>query len=181
MVRGRTSPAQRREAARLPAWQRRAVYASTALLLGSGLLWLLFHYAMAVDSDFGPRPHPWTYFWLQLHGAAAMLALIVLGSMLPAHALASWRQRKNRAGGVLLGVLLGALVVTGWLLYYAAGESSRSWISALHWGLGLGLAPLLAWHAAAGLRLRQRAHHPRASRVPLAPATEQHPADQRLH
>ena len=38
------------------------------------------------------------------------------------------------------------LTVTGYGLYYVAGESVRAWISIVHWAVGLAVPLLLAAH-----------------------------------
>lgn len=156
MTRSRPHADRRLEPGRLMPWQRVLVYGSGALMLLSGALWLLFHFALRVETEFGLRPHPLEYQWLRLHGASAMLGLVALGSLLPTHIKRAWEARKNRAAGAVMLALVAALVVSGYLLYYFASEGARGWISALHWGLGLAAAPALGWHVVAGRMLRRR-------------------------
>lgn len=166
---------------RLAPWQRGLVYGSGVLLLGSGALWLLFHFFMTVETDFGPRPHPLEYQWLRLHGAAAMLGLLALGSLLPAHIQRAWQARKNRGPGLTMIVLSAALVLSGYLLYYFASESSRSWISVLHWGLGLAAAPALAWHVVQGRAARRRRRARSNETQPMPPPAAEIQAPLNLH
>jgi cation transport ATPase len=166
----------RPEPGRLEAWQRWLVYGSSALLLASGVLWLVFHYGLRVATDFGLQPHPLEYAWLRLHGAAAMLGLVAIGSLLPAHVARAWEARKNRAAGGIMLAVFAALAATGYLLYYFATEASRGWLSLLHWGLGLAAVPALFWHVRAGLAARQ--HHRSRAAAP-ARATAPVPAEAR--
>ncbi len=158
---------------RLSAGHRQWIYWAVALLFGSGALWLICHYLLRVEGEFGPAPHPLEAWALRVHGGAAMLALVVAGSLLPIHVRRAWHQRRNLLPGFLLGGMLLLLTVTGYALYYFGGEQARAVISVLHWGLGLGAPALLLWHIAAG-----RATLPGRHGAPRqAPAAEPRRAD----
>ena len=152
---------------RLSRGHLRWVYASCGLLFASGALWLLFHYFVRVHGEFGERPHALELWWLRLHGAAAMLMLAVLGSLLPIHMRRGWHQRKNLLAGTVLGALALLLVISGYALYYFGSEETRPWISAFHWLLGLGAPLLLVWHIVSGRRTRAlpRAIHPQDAEI----------------
>jgi len=122
---------------------------SLALLI-TGVLWLVFHYFVIVQRDFGESRHPMEGWWLRLHGATAMAFLVVLGSLLPVHIDRAWRSRKIRRTGVAVICIVIALVLTGYGLYYAGSEELRPWISAIHWGVGLIGAPALTLHVLVG-------------------------------
>ena len=116
------------------------------MLVVTGCGWLLCHYGLADAGEFDPLPHPLEGLWLQLHGAAGMIALVLFGSLLPSHMLRAWSQRRGRASGGTLAGLFVLLTVTGYGLYYAGGESFREWISAVHWVVGLAVPVLLVAH-----------------------------------
>src|SRR6185369_4571387 len=122
------------------------------LLLLSGVLWLLFDRWVLVTGEFGATHHPLQAWWLKLHGAAAMGFLIALGSLLPIHVRSALRLRKNVRSGLLTLAAAGALIVTGYALYYVGGESLRPWLSRIHWIAGLLAVPLLLAHARLGKR-----------------------------
>lgn len=142
--------------ARMPDWQLRLVYAATAALVLSGLAWLLLHYFLRREGDFGPMPNPLEHPMLAVHGAAAMLGLFVLGSLLPVHLLRGWQQRRNLVSGLILLAVQALLISSGYALYYASGDGFRAATSLVHWWLGLGLSGLLIWHIATGRRGRRR-------------------------
>ena len=112
----------------------------------TGCGWLLCHYVLAEAGEFGPLPHRLEGLWLELHGAAGMLALVVFGSLLVAHITPAWALGRGRASGGALASLFVLLTVTGYGLYYAGGESLRHWISVVHWAVGLGIPVLLTAH-----------------------------------
>jgi len=132
--------------ARLSSAHEWCVYATFAALVVTGCGWLLCHYVLAEAGEFGPLPHPLEGLWLQLHGAAGMIALVLFGSLLPSHMLRAWSSRRGRASGGTLAGLFMLLTVTGYGLYYVGGESLRQWISVVHWAVGLGIPVLLTAH-----------------------------------
>lgn len=144
---GRTG---RSESIRLGPWHQSAVYAATVALVASGAIWVVLHYFFTVPGEYGPQMHPLESWMLKIHGAAAMAGLIVYGSLLPLHVRRAWTIRRNIALGIALIVLLLALTITGYLLYYAGGEQLRPLVSAAHWIPGLVVPVLLAWHVVSG-------------------------------
>jgi hypothetical protein len=104
------------------------------------------------DPDAAPSPaQPWL---MKVHGAAAMLALIVFGSLVPIHIRRGWRAHRNRLSGTVMVTTSALLILTGYALYYAAGEEMRVWSSAAHQVIGVGLPVLTAWHIWRGRRAR---------------------------
>ena len=79
---------------------------------------------------------------MKLHGAAAMVALFLVGTLLNAHIRRALKARRNRGTGWAMIVVLAALVLSGYALYYIAGESDRPVWSTVHWIIG-GTLPLL--------------------------------------
>ncbi|HEV8260399.1 MAG TPA: hypothetical protein VGQ19_06550, partial [Burkholderiales bacterium] len=131
-------------------WHQGAVYGATAALAVSGTIWLVLHYFFAVPGEYGPQTHPLEPWMLRLHGAAAMAALVIYGSLLPVHVRRAWSIRRNIALGIGLVSIMLLLTVTGYLLYYSGDENARPVISAAHWILGLVVPALLAWHIVPG-------------------------------
>lgn len=137
------------------------------MLFGTGALWLVFHYFLQVHGEYGDRPHPLEIWWLRLHGGAAMLVLIVLGSLLPIHIRRGWHQRKNIPAGVTLTTIALVLIASGYALYYFGGEEdARFLISAAHWLIGLTTPLIIIWHIWAGRA--QRSHQAKSAPAPRA-------------
>lgn len=140
------------ETVRIERWHRRTVYGTTALLVITGVLWLIFHYFVRVAGPFGESHHPMEHWVLSLHGMAAMMSLLVLGSLVLSHMRRAWVLRRNIASGAVLCAVLVALVVTGHALYYFGNEETRPIISAIHWVIGLICTPMLVLHIFLGRR-----------------------------
>jgi len=138
-----------------PGWQRRAVHLSVLALVLTGVAWLVPHYLMGSAGDLGASlPHPAERWALRLHGISAYAFLLVLGSIAGSHSVAAWRLRRHRtSGSLLLGTAL-LLAMTALVLYYGS-ESVHSVTSALHWGVGLLMLPLLWLHVLIARRERR--------------------------
>ena len=153
------------DAVGLEAWHRRSLFVVIAALAGSGVLWLLFHYFVTTVTPWGQGPHPLEVWWLRLHGLAAMLTLVALGTLLLTHIRRAWLVSRNRLSGATLAAILAVLVATGYALYYFGGERTRPVISLVHWLLGLAVVALLLAHVALGRRSRPGSRSARHERV----------------
>lgn len=142
----------RRRPGRLPRWQEWSVYVSFALLVATGIAWLLLDWFVRVAGEFGPEHHPAQQWTLIAHGAIAYAFLIVAGAMIPVHITVGWNTRRNLKTGLTLAGVLLLLAVSGLGLYYYSDEIGRHWMSIVHWSLGLAAALILLIHALHGRR-----------------------------
>ncbi len=131
------------------------LHSTFTLLFLSGALWWILHRWFQVESDFGPQPHPAQRWLIPLHGAAAMLTLVVIGTLIPLHIKRGWQARLNRPNGILLIAFISLLSLSGYALYYSGNESLRSFASSAHTVLGLALPAMLLWHIVSGRRARR--------------------------
>lgn len=116
----------------------------------SGVLWLVFHYFLAAEGEFGPVPNVLEKWWLRLHGFAAFATLVAIGSVLPVHARLAWQLNKNRSTGLGMKGALAWLALTGYALYYFADAEARPWLPWLHWAAGLAVPALVVLHIRSG-------------------------------
>lgn len=144
--------AERHVRFKLERWQRRCVYGAGLALLASGAAWLIARYFMRPVSQFGETIHPLEPWAMKLHGAAAMVALFFVGSLLNLHIRRALKAGRNLLTGWAMIATLLFLVVTGYGLYYLAGEADRPLWSLLHWAVGLGAALLFVLHVVIGRR-----------------------------
>ncbi len=135
---------------RLARWHEWWLYAISATLFLSGAGWLVAHFAFAGRGTFGDMPNPTEPWWLRVHGASMMGFLMTLGSLFPGHIVRAWRIRRNHRSGLLMLGCTVFLGVTGYSLYYGGDEQVRSWISLLHWVVGLAVAGVLVAHVVLG-------------------------------
>ncbi|HAT32605.1 MAG TPA: DUF4405 domain-containing protein [Janthinobacterium sp.] len=142
---------------RLERWHRRSIYAAGGVLLASGLAWLLAHYFLRPVGQFGESVSPLEPWAMKLHGASAMVVLFFLGSLMNAHIRRALKAGRNLVSGWAMIVTLLLLIVTGYGLYYVAGDSDRPLWSGAHWIIGLALGALTVLHIVLGRRARLRA------------------------
>ncbi len=141
---------------RLPRWHERLIYLGIALLLGTGVAWLLLDHFGQIEGDFGPEPHPALPWLLMAHGIAAYAFLVIVSALLPLHVRIGWVKQRNRWSGACL-LLVGLLLsTTGLMLYYAAAERLRAQASLAHWTAGIALPLALGLHAALGKASRNK-------------------------
>jgi hypothetical protein len=129
---------------------KRILYLSLGILWLSGLFWLYLKFFGQVQGAFGPQSSPWQAVWMRIHGALAMVFLILFGTLLTQHVPWGWKRRQQRPSGVTLLVISAVLIVTGWGLYYLVNEGIRHWVGLIHWGLGLLFPALIAFHVILG-------------------------------
>ena len=135
---------------RLETATRRLVHAAGLLLAASGIAilpWDRVTEALGRAGQTAAR---------DLHGAAAMLALVLIGMLLPRHVGPGWSGRVHRSSGAIMLGLLGLLVATGYLLYYAGGEATRDVTSLAHQVAGFAAVAGYLVHRWVGSRRRRR-------------------------
>ncbi len=127
---------------------RFALYAAFAVLFVSGATWLVAdrwketsELAQEAAADL-----------LMVHGGAAMVALLLLGALVPLHVQRGWRAARNRIAGVAMVTFNAVLIVTAFGLYYAGSETLRPWMSDVHLWVGLAFPLLLLIHVVLGRR-----------------------------
>jgi hypothetical protein len=132
---------------------RAALYAALALLTVTGAVWLVADWRKdPLEPDVWHEIAP---LMLMLHGGGAMVALLLLGALVPTHIRRAWRSGRNRLTGPIMVAVNGALIVTAFGLYYAGSETLRPWVSDLHIVVGIVLPPALLVHVWLGRRTRQ--------------------------
>jgi hypothetical protein len=137
---------------KLERWHRRSIYLTGALLLLSGAAWLVLHYFLRPVNQFGESVNPLEPWAMKLHGAATMGALFLVGSLLHHHIRRALRAGRNALTGWAMIATLAFLTLTGYGLYYVAGEGDRPVWSLLHWSVGFAVAILLVVHVLVGRR-----------------------------
>ena len=139
---------------RLGTSARRALYATLIALIGSGVWWLAVRYG----SDLvGSGTDDLTRLArealaLKVHGATAFATLLALGAMGAHHVRRGWALKRNRVTGSLVVAVFTLLIATGYALYYLVSDDTHAPVSAVHWALGLALAPILIAHIGIGRR-----------------------------
>jgi hypothetical protein len=114
----------------------------------SGVGWLIALYLLQDATALNRGSHPSEPCWLKAHGAFALFQYLDRGLLWGLHVPRPWTtQRRRLSGGTLSPLVL--LIVSGYLLYYAADDDYRWVIAAVHWIVGL------AFLIATGRQIRQ--------------------------
>ncbi len=141
--------------ARLPRSLRSTIYGVGAGLWLTGVLWLVFHYFLQQQTEFGPHPHPLEFWWRAAHGFFAFASLWTLGLLWGAHIVNAWKSGQRGISGIILLGVLAWLIGSGYLLYYLGNEQLLTAVTLAHWCAGIVLPALFIIHR---LTSRRRAH-----------------------
>lgn len=128
---------------RLPKWQRNFTHLVLTICALSGVVFFL-------KQDLG--------WWggrdgahdvLIIHGVSAAFALMAFGAVLPAHIRISWIARRNITSGLSMLAVMGALILSGLLLYYGT-EESRDFAELMHEMIGFAAVAVFPLHILIG-------------------------------
>jgi hypothetical protein len=136
----------RREPIKLNRVRRVIVYFAGSGLWLTGVAWLVLHYFCVRKTDFGPQPHPLEYWSRAAHGLFGFVSLWTFGMLWAAHIVGGWRSARRRMTGLATATILGALILSGYLLYYVGDDGVLSWVSLIHWAIGLSLPVIFLAH-----------------------------------
>lgn len=127
--------------------RRFTLYGVSSAVWITGALWLLFHYFLKKTDAFGfESSHPGEKWWLISHAFFSFFAIWWFGLLWPNHIKKSWKALIRRGTGGLLFGCTAWLSLTGYALYYIGSDIWRSWISILHWAIGLGALVAFIYH-----------------------------------
>ncbi len=130
------------------------MYATFGALFLSGAGWMLLRAGGANGDELGSARGTAATWLLKIHGAAAMAALVLLGTLLLGHVRSAWQARRNQGSGAGIFATCAVLALTGYGLYYAGGERLRGVVSEIHDWIGLAFPAVIAWHVWRGTRKR---------------------------
>lgn len=115
---------------KMPQWQRNFVLVGMLTCSLTGTAYLLGHEFDIQKALLG------AHSVLALHGVAAMLAILALGSTLPFHIKAGLKSKRKLLSGLSQLAFLFTLLISGALLYYGP-EEIRDAVITTHWLIGL--------------------------------------------
>ena len=125
---------------KMPGWQKWFVLFGMLSCSISGTLYLLGHEFQIQRAVIGSSQV------LSIHGIAAMLATLALGSALPFHIKAGIKSKRKLLSGISQLCFLCMLMMTGALLYYGP-EAIREEAILIHWIVGLFFLMIFVLHA----------------------------------
>lgn len=122
------------------------IYTISSGLWLTGAVWLIAHYVLVYDGEFGPIPHPLEFWSIAAHAAFAFASLWLFGVLWSVHIPAGWRSSRRRWSGSAMFGVLALLILSGYLLYYLGNAEMISIVAALHWAVGLACPALFLLH-----------------------------------
>lgn len=132
--------------------ERWALHGAALAVSFTGIAYGAAKYFGQRSGEFGPEPHPWLGLLQHGHVLAGPFLVFVFGMMVKGHVLPGLgRRASGRRSGLLVASLLGALILSGYLVQIQAEARLRAGFAWVHGPLGLLF--LLAY---AGHRLRSR-------------------------
>jgi len=138
----------KRQSVRLGRPTRLALYVAGIGVWLTGGLWLVFHYFLVSQGEFGPQTNLLEPWWLKLHGAFAFATIWMFGLLWSVHVTRAWPSSRRRWSGGLMAGVAAWLILSGYLLYYVGDDKARSVVSVLHWGVGLAAPVFFFCHRA---------------------------------
>jgi hypothetical protein len=134
-------------------FERWAVWTTSVVTFVTGVIYLWMKYLLVSDDPLAVVNHPLQPAVLKAHILVAPLLIFSIGLVTLRHV---WRHlrsktREGRRSGLLAAIVLGPMIVSGYLIQTMTGESWLRTMAIVHIGVGLayGVA-LLAHQFAAG-------------------------------
>jgi len=146
-----------------PNWFLPALLLSSTLLALTGITLIPSMLEFKFDIDLSWQlPSGYRVLQLGAHAALGYAVLIALGSLLPIHARAGWRKRKNHVSGAMLVLALASLALTALGLYYAGSDTGQKLSALVHTAVGLLFTFACIFHSLKGEALHRQ--HPELPR-----------------
>ena len=142
-------------AVRLPFGHALTIHLVACVLFASGTVAALYDILEATGRD-EPFSPALKVLALAVHGGAAMVFLVLVGTVLPNHVVRAWKNQRNRISGSVFLAAIGVMMVTGYGLYYFSGELLRVVTQWVHLVLGLLEPFLFVMHLVFGRRTRSQ-------------------------
>ena len=117
-----------------------------------GIVYFVYKYFMALETEYGVRPHQSTSFWLHFHIVTVPLVILGVGYLLPIHILPKLAKEKSprKVSGIFLISTFIIMVISGYLLqmgFSSEFNNTTGWVHSVISGVWISI---LLWH----IRLR---------------------------
>jgi hypothetical protein len=140
------------------AFERWAVWSTSVATFVTGLIYLWLKYLIVNDDPFAVVNHPWQPAVLKAHILVAPLLVFSIGLVTLRHV---WRHlrsttKEGRRSGVITVVVLGPMILSGYLIQALTQESWLKAMAIAHIALGIvyGVGLLIHQFAAGGRKAR---------------------------
>ena len=154
-------------------WERALHHGATILVGLSGAIyaWMKYLLEAPADDPFTILNHPWQPTMLHVHVLMAPIWLLALGLMIRDHVIGRLRdpnRRRGRRTGLAAVLLLGPMILSGYLLQTVTAPGWRGGLVVVHLAAGFAYLLTYAVHVVMGrLAVRQRREIQAAGGHPL--------------
>jgi len=135
-----------RVGAKIPYQYRIILFSVLLISWCTGIGVYIFQEWIRVETPIGLGLHPAQKITRNIHGAAAFAMMIIYGYILASHVPSSWRQNRQRIAGLFLIGMQFVLIISGYLVYYAAGEELLKVVKFTHLIVGVMFPTILIIH-----------------------------------
>jgi hypothetical protein len=120
-------------------FERWAVWSTSVATFVTGVIYLGMKYLLVSDDPLAVVNHPWQPAVLKLHILVAPLLVFSIGLVTLRHVWRHFksRTRDGRRSGLLTVIVLGPMIVSGYLIQTLTGEGWLRAMAIVHIGLGL--------------------------------------------
>jgi hypothetical protein len=146
-------------------FERWALWSTSALTALSGLGYFWTKYLLATDDPWAVVNHPLEPWFLRVHVIVAPLLVFAVGLIALRHVWKHFRNgiRRGRRSGIATALLVGPMVVTGYLIQVITGQSLLRGLAISHIVFGCLYVVGLLIHQAALSRRRKPGRSAEAS------------------
>lgn len=132
-------------------FERWSVWATSVATTATGLIYLWMKYFLRPTESWAVVNHPWQPWVLKAHILVAPLLVFAVGLIATRHVLRHLRAdtHRGRRTGIATALVLGPMVLTGYLLQTSSTESWLRVLALVHIVTGVLYAVGLALHQAA--------------------------------
>lgn len=137
---------------------KRAIYFLIGFLYLSGTTEWLLKTFFQVDNGMGPEPRPSEIWILRFHGTLSLAVLMLIGYVLRAHVVPSWKAGRGKKSGLPLTIYIFLIVTTVPFLMYLTDEKMKFTVEQIHAYLGLCLIVPFLLHLLAKKKRDKKRH-----------------------
>jgi hypothetical protein len=84
----------------------------------SGIGYFIIHEWFKMETEYGPRPHPWQEHFQHFHLLFSPWLVLMTGALIPSHIMLKLKQDKRKRTGIVMVCLFVLMVLSGPLLQF---------------------------------------------------------------
>ncbi len=156
-------------------WQAQLLRISTAIVVGTGIIYFVMKDLLTTNDPFAIINHPWQPLFQKLHLLSGPLMIYAVGIYTLSHVIPHLKSRRplGRLTGVVLCTLTLLMALSGYLIQMISSETWLSRVAIAHIGISFGFTLLFGIHLWLTLDERRSRQQQRLAQIKhLRPAAE---------